>query len=66
MSFFNRRRADGTNSNGHRAGHVKDTVAYPMAVRPSFGQWLKVTWLDIITMIIMGAIGLGVCFSPQF
>ncbi|KAI9849131.1 MAG: hypothetical protein M1837_005361 [Sclerophora amabilis] len=28
--------------------------------RPPFGQWLKVTWPDILTMICMGAIGLGV------
>lgn len=28
--------------------------------RPRFGQWLKATWLDILTMIVMGAIGLGV------
>ncbi|KIV96049.1 hypothetical protein PV10_03631 [Exophiala mesophila] len=28
--------------------------------RPSFGQWLKFTWLDILTMAAMGAIGLGV------
>lgn len=28
--------------------------------RPTFGQWLKQTWIDIITMIILGAIGLGV------
>lgn len=28
--------------------------------RPTFGQWLKRTWLDIVTMAIMGAIGLGV------
>lgn len=28
--------------------------------RPSFGQWLKATWLDILTMAAMGAIGLGV------
>lgn len=31
-----------------------------MSSKPSFGQWLKHTWLDIVTMIIMGAIGLGV------
>lgn len=31
-----------------------------MATRPSFGQWLKVTWLDILTFVIMGVIGLGV------
>lgn len=28
--------------------------------RPRFGQWLKATWLDFLTMVIMGAIGLGV------
>ncbi|KAK7550065.1 PAP2 superfamily protein [Phyllosticta citricarpa] len=28
--------------------------------RPPFGQWLKVTWPDILTMALMGAIGLGV------
>jgi len=28
--------------------------------RPRFGQWLKVTWPDILTMVLMGALGLGV------
>ncbi|OTB01696.1 hypothetical protein M426DRAFT_74994 [Hypoxylon sp. CI-4A] len=63
MGLFNRRHADGAapnTTNGHRDGHVHNTLGYPMAVRPSFGQWLKVTWIDIITMICMGAIGLGV------
>lgn len=32
--------------------------------RPSFGQWLKFTWLDILTMACMGAIGLGVYKAP--
>lgn len=31
-----------------------------MHSRPTFGQWLKHTLLDILTMIAMGAIGLGV------
>jgi len=31
-----------------------------MSSRPTFGQWLKVTWLDIVTMAAMGAVGLGV------
>jgi len=31
-----------------------------MSRRPTFGQWLKHTLLDIITMAAMGAIGLGV------
>ncbi|KAF9942835.1 hypothetical protein BGZ75_001324 [Mortierella antarctica] len=33
---------------------------YSMQTRPKFGQWLKYTWLDILTMAIMGAVGLGV------
>ncbi|KAK5096406.1 hypothetical protein LTS08_007662 [Lithohypha guttulata] len=28
--------------------------------RPSFGQWIKMTWLDILTMAAMGAVGLGI------
>lgn len=28
--------------------------------RPSFGHWLKVTWPDVLTMLVMGVIGLGV------
>jgi hypothetical protein len=70
--FFSRKPRDGPVapngagvSNGHH--HAKRTrrsaEPYSMATRPSFGQWLKYTWLDILTMAIMGAIGLGVrCF----
>jgi diacylglycerol diphosphate phosphatase/phosphatidate phosphatase len=28
--------------------------------RPTFGQWIKATALDIVTMAALGAIGLGV------
>ncbi|KAH8664608.1 phosphatidic acid phosphatase type 2/haloperoxidase [Xylariales sp. PMI_506] len=54
-----------TNRRGLFGGRNKqrDHVAaapYSMSTRPSFGQWLKYTWLDILTMAIMGAIGLGV------
>jgi membrane-associated phospholipid phosphatase len=31
-----------------------------MTTRPRFGQWLKYTWLDIVTMAAMGALGLGI------
>ncbi|KAL8388162.1 hypothetical protein RB599_003075 [Gaeumannomyces hyphopodioides] len=34
--------------------------AYSMAKRPRFGLWLKHTWLDILTMALLGALGLGV------
>lgn len=33
---------------------------YTMAHRPPFMLWLKVTWLDILTMVIMGVIALVV------
>lgn len=33
---------------------------YTMSKRPTFGAWLKYTWLDILTMAAMGALGLGV------
>ncbi|KAI5357691.1 Putative phosphatidic acid phosphatase type 2/haloperoxidase [Septoria linicola] len=35
-----------------------------LSSRPTFGQWIKVTWPDILTMIVMGAIGLGVYEAP--
>lgn len=44
-----------------RKRHGNSSPYYSMATRPSFGQWLKYTWLDILTMVIMGIIGLGVC-----
>lgn len=31
-----------------------------MEKRPSFGLWLRLTWLDIVTILILGAIALGV------
>jgi diacylglycerol diphosphate phosphatase/phosphatidate phosphatase len=39
----------------------RQPLILPMDRRPTFGQWLKATWLDILTMAIMGIIGLGVC-----
>lgn len=45
----------------HAAGRSsKGPLVMNMSTKPSFGQWLKVTWLDLVTMIIMGVIGLGV------
>lgn len=45
---------------GRSHGNKRVAESYSMSKRPSFGQWLKYTWLDILTMAIMGAIGLGV------
>lgn len=44
-----------------KGNHEPYVLAYSR--RPTFGQWLKCTWLDILTMVIMGAIGLGVSNS---
>jgi hypothetical protein len=33
--------------------------------RPKFGQWLKVTWPDILTMVVMGILGLGVSLKAD-
>ncbi|GAA5822717.1 hypothetical protein JCM11251_004354 [Rhodosporidiobolus azoricus] len=31
--------------------------------RPTFGEWIKLYWVDILTMAALGAIGLGVYFA---
>ncbi|KAF2103726.1 acid phosphatase/Vanadium-dependent haloperoxidase [Rhizodiscina lignyota] len=46
----------GDRSNERNAGPRANT----WNTRPTFGQWLKATWLDILTMAVMGAIGLGI------
>ena len=58
----NRHNRSSIMSNNERR-HQSGGVAYgdgALSKRPSVGQWLKVTWPDILTMIIMGAVGLGV------
>ncbi|KAF2136330.1 uncharacterized protein K452DRAFT_362590 [Aplosporella prunicola CBS 121167] len=50
-------------ANGHHAEKTGRHHTYgdgSFNRRPPFGQWLKTTWLDILTMAVMGAIGLGV------
>jgi hypothetical protein len=65
MGLFNRRTepraaaAPATGATNQRVERRYDEP-YPMKTRPSFGQWLKFTALDIFTMAVMGAIGLGV------
>ncbi|KAI0131214.1 acid phosphatase/Vanadium-dependent haloperoxidase [Daldinia grandis] len=33
---------------------------YSVEKRPSFGSWLKVTWPDIVTMLLLGVVAFGV------
>ncbi|KAF7562424.1 hypothetical protein G7046_g1696 [Stylonectria norvegica] len=64
MGFFNRKPR--TAAEGQPASSStprkerRRREPYSMATRPSFGQWLKYTWLDILTMAAMGVVGLGV------
>ncbi|KAK1750155.1 phosphatidic acid phosphatase [Echria macrotheca] len=62
MGIFTRRprNAPAAVATEKRRGRRRQMEPYTMATRPTFGQWLKVTWLDIITMVILGAVGLGV------
>lgn len=67
MGMFSRRQeapaADAgprANAVTHEKHHGKGPTVLSMNQRPSFGQWLKVTWLDILTMAAMGVVGLGV------
>lgn len=65
MGFFRHQRRDGPvlpdhHRSSRRDRHRRHHESYSMSKRPSFGQWLKLIWLDILTMIIMGAVGLGV------
>ncbi|KIW31010.1 uncharacterized protein PV07_02695 [Cladophialophora immunda] len=71
MGLFSRRThtpaANGHTNNGHALRREKrnrravfDIDSGDFNRRPSFGQWLKFTWLDLLTMAAMGAIGLGV------
>lgn len=75
MGFFNRRQApvaaDTTTTTGthhekkagifgHKEPRMTSHGSPSHNSRPTFGQWIKATALDIITMAIMGAIGLGV------
>ena len=70
MGLFTRRaKADGstlptTNNNGrHHQPKTHEPFNPESGIfnrRPTFRQWLSMTWLDILTMIILGAVGLGI------
>lgn len=76
MGFFNRRTAaadpntaaatgthekkPGIFSKRHHGAGTTHNGTPAWNTRPTFGQWIKATALDIITMAAMGAVGLGV------
>lgn len=60
MGFFSRKPES---PEGHATAKTRPSrhhEPYTMHSRPTFGQWFKHTILDIVTMAIMGAVGLGV------
>ena len=49
------------NSRDRRHHHNETTYGDGTLNRKAgFGHWLKFTWPDILTMVVMGVIGLGV------
>lgn len=62
MNLFKRKQRDPAIAEPATTHHreKRGPVVMNMNTRPSFGQWLKVTWLDLFTMAAMGMIGLGV------
>lgn len=63
--------ANGTSRHHHRTGSGRangipekrrdSVIGRHMNERPTFGEWLRTIWLDILTMAALGAVGLGVC-----
>jgi hypothetical protein len=50
-------------SKHHHNNHASNQRHSGFGGLPSFGQWLKLTALDLLTMLVMGMIGLGVYFA---
>lgn len=63
MPLFSRKAADGT-APGRDKHHTSPFVNRHVNTRPTFGEWVKYTWLDIVTMACLGAVGLGVYMAP--
>lgn len=54
-NFLNRKPVPAPDANHHTHSDLHSASS-----RPSVGQWFKATWLDILTMASLGAVGLGV------
>jgi len=62
MGLFNRRGDAATAGTGVAPNH--QYAEYHTNRRPNMGQWFRTVWLDLLTMAVLGAIGLGVYFAP--
>ncbi|KAF9926637.1 hypothetical protein FBU30_003821 [Linnemannia zychae] len=63
MGFFTRKAHTTTQPAVNTTAENGHQDIYTMKTQPKFGQWLKCTWIDIVTMAVMGAIGLGVYYA---
>ncbi|KAI0442808.1 PAP2 superfamily-domain-containing protein [Xylaria telfairii] len=52
------------NSKARRLSSICSTrdLLYVVEKRPTFGQWIKVTWLDILTIVFVGALAFPVYY----
>ncbi|KAF3925129.1 hypothetical protein ABW20_dc0100733 [Dactylellina cionopaga] len=65
-SFFGRREKASVSTTGTgNATGVSPASPYAFVNRrPTVGGWFKTIWLDLLTMALMGAVGLGVYMAP--
>jgi len=62
MGLFNRR-GDAASA-GTGVAPNQQYADYHTNRRPNMGQWFRTVWLDLLTMAVLGAIGLGVITPP--
>lgn len=55
MGLFNRSAGTGTG-----VAPTRRYTEYHTNRRPPMGQWFRTVWLDLLTMVVLGAVGLGV------
>jgi len=48
---------------GKRTGR-EGAMDHHLNRRPPFGLWMRTVWLDLLTMVFLGAVGLGVYYVP--
>lgn len=58
-----RRSGSGRHTNSHSEKRRHSVIGRHMNERPTFGEWIRTIWLDILTMAAMGTVGLGVCWA---
>lgn len=60
MGLFNRRGDTAAAGSSTGVAPTHRYTEYHMNRRPPMGQWFRTVWLDLLTMVVLGAVGLGV------